>query len=292
MLISYRDSRRFPSDPLALKTWVKLAEMAARQVACGRDFDAPQFARALEICRRLTTREGPEASVKRMIVTCAAAGVAVVLVPAIKGCHASSASRWLMQGRRAMIALSIRYRRDDQLYFSLFREAGAILAASRRVKVFDPDRFAREFVVPPEQEHRLCEVVAGSDQSSRKSELLDLASELQIAPGLLVGRLQHDGLITWKQHNCLKRQVDLCWVLEGAEAMEETWPDQSSAADQVMHDFGLDPRAARERVRRAAASGRLVTNGQRRTEMRFEPGALAAWRLLQRDKDLDAEEAA
>jgi hypothetical protein len=34
MLISYRDSKRYPSDPLVLKAWVRVAEVMARQVVC------------------------------------------------------------------------------------------------------------------------------------------------------------------------------------------------------------------------------------------------------------------
>lgn len=120
--------------------------------------------------------------------------------------------------------------------------------------------------------------------------ILAFAKKLGIAPGLVVGRLQHDGILTWKQHNRLKREVDLSHVLGGAEAIEATWPDQSEATRQVMRDFGLNEAQARERGRRAAAGGAILTNGRERREMRLEPGQLAAWRLLMRDRDLDAEE--
>jgi hypothetical protein len=60
---------------------------------------------------------------------------------------------------------------------------------------------------------------------------------------------------------------------------------------QRRHFDGTEKMAIlRERVRHAAAGGAILTNGRERREMRLEPGQLAAWRLLARDRDLDAEE--
>jgi hypothetical protein len=263
------------------------------------------------MCRNLTQRNGPEA-IRRMITACAAAGVAVVVVPefARDGCHASSASKWLGTGthRKAMIALSLRYRRDDQLYFSLFREAGALLAAWKMGSGtvgrngpsgccaptvpdpnFHPDAFAREFLIPPEHDAELVAIGAIETSEAMSAAIVKLARTLGIAPGLVVGRLQHDGLIGWRRQNRLKREVDLSYVLEASEAAEETWPDQTTATRQVTNDLSLEAGAARERLRRAAESGILLTNGGARRRMRFEPGCLAAWRLCMRDRDLDAD---
>lgn len=112
----------------------------------------------------------------------------------------------------------------------------------------------------------------------------------KIALGLVVGRLQHDGLIGWKELNRLKQQVDLSWVLQTAEAVEETWSSQHQATEAVMKDLNIKERRACERVRKAAAGGAILTNGREGRQMRIEPATLAAWRLQVRDRDLDAED--
>lgn len=235
-------------------------------------------------------------ALQRMVAACAAAGVAVVLVPNFDGCRVFSASKWLVWGSRrkvALIALSIRYRRDDQLYFSLFREAGAILAAHRRIRpcaepkagAFHPDQFARELVIPPELDQELATLTAAADL---ERAVVTFARKAGVCPGLVVGRMQHDGLIGWKKHNGLKSEVDLTWVLKTADAIEGTWPDQQAATRGVMQDLGLDARAERERVRRAVAAGAVPTNGLTRKAMRLDPQALTSWRLMARDRDVAA----
>ena len=239
-----------------------------------------------------------------MVTACAAAGVAVVVMPAFARCHASSASQWLGgaegaegreggkrgKGKRGMIALSLRYRRDDQFYFSLFREAGALLAADRQVRKFDPDAFAREFLIPPAYQDRLAAIGGMASPQAKSSAITELAGELGIAPGLVVGRLQHDGLLGWGEQNQLKCEVDLAQVRQATAAAEGTWPSQHSAALLVMKDLNLEAEAARHRVSRAVAGGAILSSGRQRKGLRLEPGQLAAWRLAMRDRDLDAEE--
>ena len=183
MLISSRDSQAKPSDPLALDSWVCVTTLLARQVVCNtRGIDPLKFARALELCRSLTCRNGPE-GLKRMIGVWAAAGVALVVLPAFDWCQISSVSKWLAQGAhaRAMIALSLRYRTDDQLYFSLLREGGAILAADQaRGKAFDPDGFAREFLIPPEHDAQLAAIARLQGKEEMTQAITALADTLAL----------------------------------------------------------------------------------------------------------------
>ena len=56
---------------------------------------------------------------------CAAAGVAVVFVPALPKTGVSGATRWL-HPQKAIIQLSLRYKSNDHLWFTFFHEAGHI----------------------------------------------------------------------------------------------------------------------------------------------------------------------
>jgi len=60
------------------------------------------------------------------------------------------------------------------------------------------DEFARDRLIPPLEATRLPEVRHSADQVKA------LAQELGIAPGIVVGRLQHDGHIPQNSMNELK----------------------------------------------------------------------------------------
>ncbi len=66
-----------------------------------------------------------------MTAGCAAVGVAVVLVPELPGTRVSGATRWLTPGK-ALIQLSLRYKSDDQLWFTFFHEAAHVLLHGKR----------------------------------------------------------------------------------------------------------------------------------------------------------------
>ena len=101
---------------------------------------------------------------------CSQAGVALVLVPELPGTRISGCARWLSD-KHAMVGLTIRYKTDDQLWFTFFHEVAHILLHRERQSfvvdnaaddmgddVVDPDmakyeeeadRFAADTLIPP-----------------------------------------------------------------------------------------------------------------------------------------------
>ena len=72
---------------------------------------------------------------------------------------------------------------------------------------------------------------------------------------------------------------------------ETTWLSVSQAASLLVNDLPfLDAKKAMARVSKAAESCKFVTNGKQRAARRVERISFDAWRLQQRDRDLDAEE--
>lgn len=140
---------------------------------------------------------------------CAKAGVAVVFVREIRRAPWSGASRWLSSAK-AVIELSLRYKTDDQLWFSFFHEAGHLINDSKK-EVFindetedDPrekraNRFAAEILIPRRYTPQL------EDLRSRAA-VEDFAALTGIAPGIVVGRLQKEGILPYSHLNALKRR--------------------------------------------------------------------------------------
>ena len=149
---------------------------------------------------------------------CSASGVAVVFVPEIPGTSVWGATRWLSPAR-ALMQLSLRYKTDDHLWFTFFHEAGHILLHGKRDLFVEEDQqeksnketeansFARDWLIPPPQYRAFCR--RGSFSCAAVSRF---AHEVGIAPGIVVGRLQHDGHLNRAYCNELKKKVD--WIFE------------------------------------------------------------------------------
>jgi addiction module HigA family antidote len=210
---AFRDSRSFRSNLWALSAWIRQGELQARAMKCA-PFERRTFSDALRRVRSLIG--GPQEGFDSTIVgACAAAGVAVVFVPLVKGVHASGATRWLT-GERAMLLLSLRGKREDIFWFSFFHEAAHILLHGKRGLFIesasrddseaerDADAFAAEYLIPPT---RWKEFVSRNERATEEN-VLDFARSVDVSPGMVVGRLQHEGRIGHSQMNSLRRTIE------------------------------------------------------------------------------------
>ena len=147
--------------------------------------------------------------------SCAAAGIAVTFVPELTVTRISGATEWL-DADRAMVALSPRHKSDDHFWFTPFHELGHIIVHGKKKIFIDSDgsedhdaeqeanRFARNVLL---LEHEFNDFVeAGRFYAA---DIQSFAERISIAPGIVVGVLQHDGLIEYSWHNRLKRRFTL-----------------------------------------------------------------------------------
>ena len=190
--VAARRSQCFETRPGPAATWIRLGEIQAQQILC-RDYGKNQFYKALEKIRGLTVK-GPDEFIPEMVSLCADAGVAIALVPEMKKVPWHGATKWLSP-TKAMILLNLRGKAEDQFWFSFFHEAGHVLNDSKKAlyindgKEDDPNErkanvFAADFLIPSEYNR-----VISSARS--KADIIRLANELQIAPGIVAGRFQY-----------------------------------------------------------------------------------------------------
>lgn len=206
---AFRKSPTFKGKDGAMATWLRLGELEAKKVAC-KPYERAAFRTALDKIRKLTV-QGPEVFVPAMLELCAAAGVALVLVPEIKGAPVSGAAKWLTASK-AMICLNLRGKSNDRFWFTFFHEAGHVLNDSKKETYIDVDyqddpreqnanRFAANLLIPED-----CEEVLQELHSYQSVEAF--ADEIGIAPGIVVGRLQCEGIIPYSHLNKLKVRLD------------------------------------------------------------------------------------
>jgi Zn-dependent peptidase ImmA (M78 family) len=196
--VQFRGGEAHDKYPGYVAAWRRLGVLAAQEIET-EPFNAQEFMAALKQARGVTTAPAEEWE-SRLVKLCAPAGVVVVLTPEIPKASISGAARWLTK-EKALIQLSLKYKSDDQFWFSFFHEAGHLLKHGRK-RVFvdygysndddeerEANEFARDILIPPQYTQRL-PLIAKSRALVRA-----FAKEIRIAPGIVVGRLQHDKLL-------------------------------------------------------------------------------------------------
>lgn len=215
--ISFRKSAAFECSVEPLTAWLRRGELEARSIETS-PYNADCFRGILAEARKLTA-EPPEKFQPELSRLCSGAGVAVVLIPEIPKIRASGATRWISPAK-ALIQLSLRYKTDDQLWFTFFHEAGHILLHGKRDVYIEginssnsheeeANRFASDFLIP---RISLQDFMRKGNRSKRAIE--GFAEQLGIAPGIVVGRLQHEKYIPLSHCNALKQRF--MWTSEAA----------------------------------------------------------------------------
>jgi len=206
--VAARRSQCFESRIGDAAAWIRQGELQAHEMEC-RPFDKKRFKKALQKIRSLT-REEPSVFEPEMKRLCAKAGVAVALVSEMKKVPWHGATKWLTP-RKAMILLCLRGRGEDRFWFSFFHEAGHVLKDSKKDLLInngshdDPrekraDRFAADLLIPSQYNDRI-------RLTQSKAEIISMADELGIAPGIVAGRYQ---FLTskWNFYNGLIRKLE------------------------------------------------------------------------------------
>jgi HTH-type transcriptional regulator/antitoxin HigA len=210
--VKFRKSAAFKSDPAATAAWLRQGEIEAQRIDC-QPFNAERFKAALTRARDLTV-EPPETFCPRLTDLGAEAGVAVVFIRDLPRTRASGATRWLNQDK-ALIQLGLRHKANDHLWFTFFHEAGHILLHGKRdfflendgtmdeAKEREANRFAAELLIP---ENALKDLLSEGGSFGRE-QINRFAGRIGIAPGIVVGRLQHDGYLPPSHCNDLKERL-------------------------------------------------------------------------------------
>ena len=226
--VSYRQTRKFKTTPEAISAWVRATELMAAQLESEvtlKEFNDDYLRSCINQFRSFT-RLKVDKAIPEIQSLCASAGLLVVWVPELKHTGISGSARWLTD-KKPLIALTLRYKTDDQMWFTFFHELGHILL-HRKEKMFildnaaedmgdhviDPpmqereeeaNRFASDTLIPPDL---LMSFISKNNFDS--DSIREFSQEIGIGPGILVGRLQREGVIARHQGNMFKQ--NLSWT--------------------------------------------------------------------------------
>lgn len=205
---AFRSSKKYSIEPTPTAAWLRQGERVASTIKC-EPFDKVGFKNSLVEIRKLSNETDPALFVPKLAMICAKVGVAVVFEPEPPGCPVSGATKWLSP-TKALLMLSLRHKSNDHLWFSFFHEAGHILLHGKKMMFIDMDkmltdeqedeanRFSRDVLIPPALAMQLLEL------RPHEIDVLAFSKHAQIAPGIVVGRMQNERLLGWNQLTHLK----------------------------------------------------------------------------------------
>jgi HTH-type transcriptional regulator/antitoxin HigA len=220
--VAYRQTRTFTKSVESISAWVRETELIAAELQTA-DFNEQMLRSSIDALRQLT-RKRAEEIMEPVQSICAAAGVAVVWVPELPDSAISGCARWLSD-KKALVGLTLRYKTDDQMWFTFFHEVGHVLLHRKKRsfvldnaaddlsdRVVDPEmqryeteanQFAGDTLIPPAV---LAEFLRKNDFTNES--IHDFAEAIGVAPGIVVGRLQFEGLLKPHQGNALKQKLN------------------------------------------------------------------------------------
>ena len=203
-------------SPGALNAWLRKGELEAQEIPTA-DYDATAFTAALFTIRGMT-QQPPADFVPAMTKLCADAGVAFCVVQELPKSGANGVARWLTN-RKALLQMSVRNKWADIFWFSFFHESAHILKHSTHTIVIDglvndlttgeleteADQFARDFLISPDDWNSFC-----AGRNFAPSAIREFAESIDVAPFIVVGRLQKERRIPYNLLTSLKRRYT--WV--------------------------------------------------------------------------------
>ena len=220
--IAYRQTRKFKTSNFAVSAWVRAIELEADQIDVQK-FNGKLLKNLINELRYITRIPIDEGlgKVQSILSTC---GVAFVCVPALSQTGISGCTRWL-GSTKVIVALSLRYKTDDQIWFTLFHELGHVFNHRKdhtfildnadqtlTDNVVDPEmqrledeanRFAADTLIPAHLLKKFISFGVFNNES-----IYDFAEAIGISPGVVVGRLQHEGFLAHHEGNKLKQKAE------------------------------------------------------------------------------------
>lgn len=211
LAVHHRQSRAHATSDKHVVSWLMLGERKAREMKVAR-YSADAFRDALQEIRTLTVLS-PDEFEPRMKRLCRDAGVALIFEkPIAKTCLFGSA-RWL-DDNRAVIQMSLRMKTNDHFWWTFFHEAAHVLL--HRGKTFVDDQGGEGDGPEHEADQWAAETLVGRARFAQlaarrrsRAEVVGFAREIGIHAGIVVGMLQHEGLLPHSHLNDLKERFEL-----------------------------------------------------------------------------------
>lgn len=214
---AFRTAAVREASPFALAAWLRRGEIIAQQKSVS-SFQRDKLKSSIPILRGLTTKETQQFCLE-MERICSDCGIALVYVPHLPKTYTHGAAYWLSP-QRAVVQLSVRCKYADIFWFSFFHELGHLVLGHSKKETFVSYDGMRGTTTPKEEQaadaFAANTLVPAADYRAflkrgdlTSGAIVNFAEQIDIHPGIVVGRLQHDRHLQFNQSNNLREQYQI-----------------------------------------------------------------------------------
>ncbi|MBU2445703.1 MAG: HigA family addiction module antidote protein [Bacteroidetes bacterium] len=214
--VAFRMSLAHVNEPQSISAWLRKGEIDARELKL-KEYSKDNFKNALIDIKNISYKH-PKNFKEQLQKICAESGVALIYTPNLPKATISGAARWIFNTTVPLIQLSGRYKTNDHFWFTFFHEAGHILLHGKKdifledvegsemnkQKEEEADLFARKWLIGNDDYDELT-----TNYLITEELILKYSRKTKTHPGIIVGRLQHDGLLPHSRLNHLKEHIEL-----------------------------------------------------------------------------------
>jgi len=200
---NFRHSTKMPPQSEALYAWTCRAKSLAKQQG-QYSYDENGLRKNIEELKNFVVNESDVSKIPAFLKQY---GVHFLLIPHLQKTYLDGAM--IMYEDQVIVALTLRHDRIDNFYFSLFHELGHLLLGHGEdgsvfldsidsqdktdIKEQAADRFAESHLLQQELMNKFCEL----NTSFPREVIEDFAHQAKLHPGIVLGQLQHRGLVSY-----------------------------------------------------------------------------------------------
>ena len=200
------------------QTWIQKVIIEAKKAKSVITYDKNTLKK---LSKMIHLYSAVENGIKLFVNELKKAGVIFLIVPHLERTYTDGAAYWI--GSNPVIALTGRYSRVDNFWFSLSHEIGHVLIHEKELKDPTPyfvdsiekdaepdkkeeEKQANKFAYEALKYDDIFNAFADNKKISR-IEVLQCAQKLQIHPGIIIGHLQFNKMLSFSNLNELKESI-------------------------------------------------------------------------------------
>ncbi len=212
--VAFRISLNNTKEPHAISAWLRQGELQAAERTVS-SYSDKGLREAIPAMKELCIRHPKDFAVRLQDI-CAEIGVKLVYTPCLPKAPINGSTRWIND--TPCIQITGRHKRNDIFWFTFFHELGHILLHGKkdifletvdytdmqRKKEEEADEFASKILLSQTEED---EIIGNGDFS--EAAIIQYAKRFRTHPGIIVGRLQHQKVISFTKDSHLIEKIDL-----------------------------------------------------------------------------------
>lgn len=204
---AFRAQTSMNYDPYVLFAWLKICESLSEKIETEYVPQEEQLEKLLSLCPKikelsLLPQEKFITELQNYFSSC---GIAFVIIPAFEGAPVQGFIKTNQDGKTT-IGMTFRQKRADIFWFTLFHEIGHFINGDSKQKFIDfesienlretkADNFAQKMLLNSSAYSQFV-----NEKNVSLKRIISFAESQNVAPSIVIGRLQHDKVIGWHEY--------------------------------------------------------------------------------------------